>query len=51
MGDVLNQTHRSDEGIAELERALALDPNLATAQGDIGLAQDFCRSSGRNRSS
>jgi TolB-like protein/class 3 adenylate cyclase len=41
MGGVLNQTHRSEQGIAEFERALALDPNLATAQGDIGLAKIF----------
>jgi TolB-like protein/class 3 adenylate cyclase len=41
MGGVLNQTKRSDQGIAEFERALALDPNLATAQGDIGLAKIF----------
>jgi tetratricopeptide (TPR) repeat protein len=41
MGGVLNQTHRSDQGIAELERALALNPNLATAQGEIGLAKIF----------
>jgi adenylate cyclase len=39
MGGVLNQTNRSEQGIAELERALALDPNLATAHGDIGLAK------------
>ena len=39
MGGILNQTNRSDQGIAELERALALDPNLATAHGDIGLAK------------
>jgi adenylate cyclase len=41
MGGVLNQTHRSGQGIAEFERALALDPNLATAHGDIGLAKIF----------
>ena len=29
---------RSDRGIAEFERALALDPNRATAHGHIGLA-------------
>ena len=39
MGAILNQTKRSDQGVAELERALALDPNLATAHGDIGLAK------------
>jgi TolB-like protein/class 3 adenylate cyclase len=41
MGGILNQTHRSEQGIAEFERALALDPNLATAHGDIGLAKIF----------
>ena len=41
MGGVLNQTNRSDQGIAEFERALALDPNLATAHGDMGLAKIF----------
>jgi len=41
MGGILNQTGRSDQGIAELERALALDPNLATAHGMIGLAKIF----------
>jgi tetratricopeptide (TPR) repeat protein len=39
MGGILNQTNRSEQGIAELERALALDPNLATAHGAIGLAK------------
>ena len=34
MGGILNQTNRSEQGIAELERALTLDPNLATAHGD-----------------
>ena len=41
MGGVLNQTNRSAQCIAEFERALALDPNLATAHGDIGLAKIF----------
>jgi adenylate cyclase len=41
MGGILNQTKRSDQGIAEFDRALALNPNLATAQGDIGLAEIF----------
>ncbi len=50
MGAILNQTKRSDQGIAELERALALDPNLATAHGDIGLAKIFVGSPRRNRS-
>ena len=39
MGDILSQTNRPDQGIAELDRALTLDPNLATAQGDLGLAK------------
>ena len=33
MGGVLNQTHRSAQGIAEFEQALALDPNYAAAHG------------------
>jgi TolB-like protein/class 3 adenylate cyclase len=41
MGGILNQTNRSDQGIAEFERALALDPNLAAAHWDIGLAKIF----------
>ena len=41
MGGILNQTKRSDQGIAEFERALALDPNLATAHGEVGLAKIF----------
>ena len=41
MGDVLNQTNRSEQGIAEFERALALDLNLARAHGDMGLAKIF----------
>ena len=41
MGGILNQTNRSDQGIAEFERALALDPNLAAAHGDVGLAKIF----------
>jgi adenylate cyclase len=41
MGGILNQTNRSAQGISEFERALALDPNLATAHGDIGLAKIF----------
>ena len=51
MGGVLNQTNRSAQGVAELERALALDPNLATAHGDIGLAELIVGSPGRNRGS
>jgi hypothetical protein len=41
MGGVLTQTRRADQGIAEFERALALDRNLAAAYGDIGLAKMF----------
>ena len=41
MGGVLNQTKRAIQGIAEFERALALDPNRATAHGEIGLAKIF----------
>ena len=41
MGGILIETKRADQGIAEFERALALDPNLATAHGDIGLAKIF----------
>ena len=39
MGGILTQTKRADRGIAEYEGALALDPNLAAAHGDIGLAK------------
>ena len=39
MGRVQNFTNRAAEGIAECERALALDPNLATAHAQIGLAK------------
>jgi TolB-like protein/class 3 adenylate cyclase len=41
LGGVLHQTKRPDQAIAELERALALDPNLAAAHGGIGLAKIF----------
>ena len=37
-GRLLLQTNRVTEGIAELERALALDPNLAWARARIGYA-------------
>ena len=30
LGVIQTQTKRSDQGIAEFERALALDPNLAS---------------------
>jgi tetratricopeptide (TPR) repeat protein len=39
MAGVLINTNRRAEGIAELERALALDPNLAWAHGLIGHAK------------
>jgi adenylate cyclase len=41
MGGILTQTRRADQGIAEFERALALDRNLAAAYGLIGLAKMF----------
>jgi TolB-like protein/class 3 adenylate cyclase/Flp pilus assembly protein TadD len=41
MGLVLVQTKRVSEGIAEYERSLALDPNLAESRGLIGLAKIF----------
>ena len=42
MGDILRvQTGRADRGIAELERALALDPNLANAHASNGNAKMF----------
>jgi TolB-like protein/class 3 adenylate cyclase/Flp pilus assembly protein TadD len=41
LGLVLVQTKRVTRGIAEYERALALDPNLAEARAFIGLAKIF----------
>jgi TolB-like protein len=41
LGGVLHQTKRPNQAIAELERALVLDPNLAAAHGGIGLAKIF----------
>jgi tetratricopeptide (TPR) repeat protein len=41
MGLVYLQTKRAAHGIAELERSLALNPNLAEAHGFIGLAKVF----------
>jgi len=41
MGLVQTYTNRAGEGIAECERALALDRNLAAAHGHIGLAKYF----------
>jgi len=36
---VQNHTNRGAQGIAECERALALNPNLASARAEIGLAR------------
>jgi TolB-like protein/class 3 adenylate cyclase/Flp pilus assembly protein TadD len=41
MGVVQIFTNRGTRGIAEFERALALDRNLATAHGFIGIAKHF----------
>jgi len=41
LGDVLILTKRVDQGIAECERALTLNHNLAEAHGQIGLAKLF----------
>jgi len=41
MGRVLVQSKRGAQGIAECERALALNPNLAAAHGVIGVAKVF----------
>jgi TolB-like protein/class 3 adenylate cyclase/tetratricopeptide (TPR) repeat protein len=41
MGRVLIQTERGAQGIAECERALALNPNLAAAHAQIDLAKIF----------
>jgi TolB-like protein len=43
LGLIQIQTNRAAQGIAECERALALDPNLAVAHGWIGLAKSFIR--------
>ena len=45
MGAVQILTRRADQGIAECERALALDRNVASAHAWIGLAKYF---TGRN---
>ena len=39
MGVVQIYTNRAEQGIAECERALALDPNLAEAHAMIGIAK------------
>ena len=41
MGRALVQDKRGAQGIAESERALALNPNLASAHSLIGLAKLF----------
>jgi Flp pilus assembly protein TadD len=41
MGLVLVQTKRTAQGIAEYERSLALNPNLAESRALIGLAKVF----------
>jgi adenylate cyclase len=41
LGRALIQNKREADGVAELERALALDPNLASAHAQIGLAKVF----------
>ena len=41
LGRVLVQTKRGAQGVAECERALALNPNLASAHALIGLAKLF----------
>ena len=41
LGRVVVQTKRGAQGIAESERALALNPNLASAHALIGLAKLF----------
>jgi tetratricopeptide (TPR) repeat protein len=41
MGIVQLQTQRASQAIAELERSLALNPNLADARAHIGLAKLF----------
>src|SRR6516164_10749667 len=41
LGALLIATNRAAQGIAECERALALDHNLADAHGFIGLAKFF----------
>jgi tetratricopeptide (TPR) repeat protein len=41
MGITLCSTNRAHRGIEELERALAIDPNLAQARGHMGLAHVY----------
>jgi tetratricopeptide (TPR) repeat protein len=42
LGILQIHTHRAAQGIGEFEQALALDGNLASAHGFIGLAKTFC---------
>jgi TolB-like protein/class 3 adenylate cyclase/Flp pilus assembly protein TadD len=39
LGFVLTSSNRAEQGIAECERALALDRNLASAHGQIGMSK------------
>jgi TolB-like protein/Flp pilus assembly protein TadD len=41
LGALLGSTNRAIQGIAELEQALALDPNLARARAYIGLVKGY----------
>ena len=41
MGGVYIFTNRAAQGIAECQQALALDRNLASAHGQIGIAKNF----------
>jgi tetratricopeptide (TPR) repeat protein len=41
LADVLSATKRAPEALVEFDRALALDPNLATAYGEKGNAMIF----------
>jgi len=41
LGNIQIVTYRATQGIAECERALALDPNLATAHAWIGLGKAY----------
>jgi tetratricopeptide (TPR) repeat protein len=41
MGSLLCESNRAERGIEELEHALAIDPNLAAARAQMGLAQRY----------
>ena len=49
MGLLLCLTNRPARGIEELERALAIDPNLAAAHGHIGFAHSLLGRADRNK--